>query len=186
MRYIVRGMSSRQPCILYLKSLLPQAEFMIDVHGNAMAGFLCALRVSGADAVVHMEEDVIITSNFTKKIESVISKYPNNVIQFFSMRDKDITVGSRYEPGRTFCMGQCFYLPAGYSAAVLKYWDRWPNKTRHPTGLDLMVGDFLKSRGEKYLISVPSLVNHRCTRSLIDPRRSSKRGARVFIDGVPG
>lgn len=184
MRYIIRGMSQRKECIDYLKKHLPRAEFVIDTPGNAMSGFLEAMWTVGKDAAVHMEEDIWITENFRDKVESVVDGHRNEVIQFFSMRQADIDIGSRYEPGRTFMMNQCFYLPTGYSKEILEYYPNWKQKEIHPTGYDILIADFLKDRKEKYFLSVPSLVDHRKGKSLINPKRSNARQAKVFQDGL--
>lgn len=184
MRYIIRGMSERKDCISYLKQYLPNAEYLIDIPGNAMCGFLEAMWCAGNDAVVHMEEDIYLTKNFKVMAENIIDGHEDEVIQFFSMRQADIDKGSRYEPGRTFMMNQCFYLPTGYSKAILEYYPRWPQKEVHPTGYDILIADFLKERKEKYFLSVPSLVDHRKGRSLINPKRPNSRQAKVFQDGI--
>ncbi len=184
MRFIIRAMSQRNECVGYLKQYLPDAEFLIDVPGNAMSGFLEAMWSAGKDAAVHMEDDIYLTKNFKEKAENVIEEHSDEVIQFFSMRQADIDKGSRYEPGRTFMMNQCFYLPAGYSKAILEYYPKWHQKEIHPTGYDILIADFLKERKEKYFLSVPSLVDHRKGKSLINPKRSNARQAKVFQDGI--
>lgn len=183
MRYIIRAMTARQNCIDYLKKHLPEAEYLID-SGTSRESFQKALALAGTDAVVQMEEDIWLTQNFKEKIESVIKEHPNEVIQFFSMRQADIDIGSRYEPGRTFMMNQCFYLPAGYSKEILEYFPRWPGLGIYVSANDIMIADFLKERKEKYFLHVPSLVDHRIGRSLINPRRPTKRTAKIFYDGV--
>ncbi|MDD3051954.1 MAG: hypothetical protein PHR06_12540 [Candidatus Cloacimonetes bacterium] len=183
MRYIVRAMSVRQDCIDYLKQHLSNAEYIIDA-GTSRESFLEALRVAGNDAVVLMEEDIWLTKNFKEKAEIVIEEHPEEIIQFFSMRQADIDVGSRYEPGRTFMMNQCTYLPAGYSKELLDYFPLWDNKVNHVSANDIFIADFLKERKEKYFLYVPSLVDHREGKSLINPRRPTKRQAKVFVDGI--
>lgn len=156
-------------------------DAIVDTDRNgAMDNFLMALTFAGMEPALHMEDDIILTSNFAQKVEKAIRERPDKVIQFFSMREKDITVGSRYEPGSNFIMGQCFYLPYGYSKAILDYYRIWPRKQEHPTGLDLLVADWLKLTKQKYWIHVPSLVEHRVGKSAIDPRRSSKRQSKTF------
>jgi len=187
MRYIIRGVSQRQECVDYLKTHLPNAEYLIDTPGNAMSGFLHALSISGTDPSIHMEEDIWLTNDFENKIESVISKHKSEVIQFFSMRKADIDIGSRYEPGRTFLMNQCFYLPKEYSKLIYNYYfNGWDDerKIRYKTGYDILIADFLKSRKEKYYISIPSLVDHRRLKSIINPKRNIGRQAKVFLDGI--
>lgn len=183
MRILVRAMSQRSDCIAYLKERLPTyAEYLIDTPGNAMGGFLHALATAGDDPCVHMEEDIYLIDRFEEKLLAAIGGRPDEVIQFFSMRKADIEIGSRHEPGRTFLMNQCFYLPAGYSRMIQEYYPRWPRKEEHPTGSDLLIADWLKERREKYWIHVPSLVQHRPGRSLINPRRPQWRQSQTFVE----
>jgi hypothetical protein len=88
-------------------------------------------------------------------------------------------VGSRWDT--YFSYGICFYMPPGYSKAVREYHPHWPDLVKHPTGLDNMVGDWLKTRGEKHWINVPSLVDHQVSKSTIDPRRPRKRQSKTFV-----
>ena len=147
-----------------------------------MTTFLAAMRQAGQDAAVHMEEDILITQNFYQKLLAEIAKRPNEVIQFFSMREADLIIGSRYD--NSYMMNQCVYFPAGFSALLLDYYHVWDKKVQHPTGTDIMINDFLRSRKEKYWIHVPSLVEHRIAQSRINPRRSSKRQSKTFKDPV--
>jgi hypothetical protein len=162
----------------YLRERLPEIEFCFDQRCDAMDTFLRALAMAGNDPVVHMEDDIILTTGFRGKLISVTDTFPGCVVQFFSMRKDDLIIGSRWD--RNFIMGQCFYLPRGYSKDILRYSLNWPRRTEHPTGLDLMVNDFLRKRKEPYWLYVPSLVDHRVCKSQIDPRRSSRRQSRTF------
>lgn len=178
MRIIIRAVRDRAPYIEYLQARLPEAEFCFDQKRNAMDTFLRALEMAGSDAVVHMEDDTLLQDWFMPSLKSAVAQHPDNVIQFFSMRKADLSIGSRWDGN--FMMGQCFYLPAGYSALIREYHAAWPNKEKHPTGLDTMIGDWLKKRREKYWLHVPSLVDHRDCKSIIDPRRSTKRQSLTF------
>jgi len=166
----------------YLASRVPAARVVWDATGNALETFVEACRWADEGPALHMEEDVILTKGFVAKANAAIGARPGQAIQFFSMRAADLAVGSREEPGRTFLMGQCFYLPAGISAAMAKYAGGWPGREKHPTGLDTMVADYLKAFGLRYWIHVPSLVQHRAGKSAIDPRRSSSRQSKTFHD----
>lgn len=180
MKTIIRAIPERSDYVREyfdeIRALNPIMSIDFDSQG-AMWNFYNALSLAGEDSALHMEDDIVITSDFVNKITSAINSRPNEVIQFFSMRQADIDYGSRYD--RNFIMGQCFYLPKGYSKMILEY--KWPGIVKDPTGLDLMVNDFLKSRKEKYWIHVPSLVNHRIGKSAINPRRSSKRQSKTFV-----
>ena len=98
------------------------------------------------------------------------------------MRGADLEIGSRFD--NNFMMGQCFYMPLTYSKQLLEFKNTWTDIELHPTGLDSMLADFLKSRREKHWIQVPNLVDHRVGKSLIDSRRSSKRQSKTFKDAL--
>ena len=170
--------------INYIKKHLPYAEILFDSTNNAMDTFLKALETAKNMPCLHMEKDIYITKNFKEKVEVAIVKRPNEAIQFFSMRSADKTIGSRYDYGRTFMVNQCFYLPAGYSKMISDFYPEWPKKEIHKTGYDILIADFLKSRKEKYFISVPSLVQHRVGKSLINPKRSAFRQSLTFKEGI--
>lgn len=184
MRIIIRAVSSRAPFVDYLRKYIPEAEILYDSSGNAMDTFLRAMAQAGDGPCVHMEEDIFVTVDFSKKLEVAILERPMEVIQFFSMRGKDLTIGSRYDNGRTFMMNQCFYLPAGYSKLIYDYYPQWPQKDYHKTGYDILIADFLKERREKYYIYVPSLVQHRIGRSIINSKRPTVRQSKLFKDGI--
>ena len=183
-RMIVKAVPDRIDYIKYLKENIPNSEWCIDKNKSAWDTFLRSLEMAGDDPCVHMEEDIILTSNFELKLNRVIEEMPETFIQFFSMRKKDLTEGSRWD--NNFLMNQCWYAPSGYSSKILKFAKDWAvnNLEIHPSGTDTMVCDFLKSRKEKYWIHCPSLVDHRVSKSMIDPRRSSKRQSLTFVDPV--
>lgn len=179
-RLIIRAMRERQECVDYLSAHLPDAEFCFDQTRNAMDTFLSALDLAGDDPVVHMEEDIWLAEGFRDKLEAAIAEKPDSVIQFFSMRTKDLTIGSRWDYGYSFLMAQCFYVPAGMSKRIRDYFPGWAGIEKHPTGLDTMVADFFADNKIKYWIHVPSLVDHRVGPSMIDKRRKHTRVSKTF------
>lgn len=158
-----------------LQKAIPNLIVCTDYRRDAMGNFLNSLTISEKPCV-HMEDDIELCSEFQEKILEAISKYPNRVINFFSMRKKGKELGRPYEEtGSKYLMNQCFYLPKGYGLQIAEYYKNWDRKEEHPTGLDLLVADFLKSRKERYIQWFPHLVNHKVSKSLINPKRSSKR-----------
>ena len=182
MQVIVKAVPVRGSMVAYLKKHLPEAVFCMDQKGCAWDTFLRSLDMAGDGPALHMEEDVILTRGFMDKVRAAVSQRPNTLVQFFSMRKKDLEVGSRWD--RSYLMNQCFYAPAGYSAAMLEYSSEWGKQwlAEHPNGTDLMVRHWLQSRKEAYWIHCPSLVDHRVAKSIINPRRSSKRQSFTFKD----
>lgn len=150
---------------------------------SAFHTFLEALRsVRPGRPSLHLEDDVILTTDFGKKIRQAIAEHPDVVIQFFSLRKKDLTIGSRWESGRTFMMAQCFYLPPGMAGRLLEYAAERPVRKQHPNCIELMIADYLQREKQRYWLHVPSLVQHRVTPSLIDRRRSKFRQSPSFIE----
>lgn len=190
MRIIIRAVPSRLSMVEYLKKHLPQAEVLMDNNDPALDGkvkcmltFKRALAAAGRGACLHMEDDAVLTRDFAAKAEVAIAARPDRVIQFFSMRKDDATVGSRWD--RSFMMTQCFYLPPLYSAAIVAHAPDWQARhPEHPGGIDLLVADWLKRRKEAYWIHCPSLVDHRVAKSAASPGRSSKRQSKTFADPV--
>ena len=142
-----------------------------------------AWKMAGDDACVQLEDDIILCDNFVSKCIYVINQRPNDVIQFFSMRKKDLTEGSRYENGSNFLMHQCYYLPKGMAKEIYKYSIEFENECKqdeHISPNDLVTRYYFQKNKIKYWLHVPSLVDHRIAKSSIDSRRSSKRQSLTF------
>lgn len=184
MRIIIKAVPGhRQADAEYLQQHLPAAEWCWDETRSHMDTFMRSLTLAGGDACVHMEDDVILTQNFTEQLHQEIATRPDVVIQFFSRRSKDLTEGSRWD--NSFIMNQCSYFPPGYSAAIAEHFAAWKaggHLAKDPNGSDLMIRHWLRSRRERYWIHVPNLVEHRVARSLINSRRSTKRQSLTFTN----
>ena len=181
MKTIIRTTPERGDYRAYLERHLPDAEWIVDdARRGARATFIDALRLAGDDPALILEDDIILTEDFMAKALSVCWWHPSSVIQFFSMRGDDLTVGSRWD--RKFAMNQCTYFPAGYGPMIADYLPRWPARDQHTSACDILVNDWLRSRREPYWLHVPSLVEHRIGVSAINPSRSSKRQSKTFRD----
>jgi hypothetical protein len=187
-RIIIRTCPPRTEFAAYLARHLPDAEFSHDQNFGTIEcaklrsyyNFQQALEMAKGDPAVHMEDDAILTVDFRDRLERAIREHSHNVIQFFSRRQDDIDIGSRWDS--SFLCAVCFYLPATYSRRILRYSHQWPHLEEHPDGLDLMVQHWLRLKRESHWIHVPSLVDHRQEPSIIRPGRSSQRQAKTFRD----
>ncbi len=187
MKYIAITCAERQHYIGYLKARIPMLKIAFDdftdakqFSSTAFFNHQKAWSMAGNEAAVIMEDDILLCDSFTDIIESVIADRPSDVIQFFSMRKKDLTEGSRYEPGRTFMMCQCFYLPAGTASELYEFSIDYAETSKDRTcPSDPCIAAFLKSKKLKYWIHCPNLVDHRVGKSLLGPR-SSKRQSKTF------
>lgn len=178
------AVEERRAGVEYVQRHVPQLEVVWDQHRNGNETYQRALTHIGFDAAVFLEDDVILTRDFTTKIETAISEHPNRPIQFFSRRQDDLTVGSRLLPGKSYLMNQCHYLPAGFAAKILKLWlttnpkpERWL-----PAQMDVITADAIDKHYKHYWNHVPSLVEHAEITSTVDPHRSTRRQSLTFQD----
>lgn len=178
--------AGREHFLPYLKANLPaETLWCFDDTGGAMGNFLKMCGMAGDGALVQLEDDIRLTVDFEAKARAVIRRHQFAPIQFFSMRKADLTIGSRWEPGRSFMMNQCCYMPPGMPAALVRFYDTWGRKAEHPTAYDMMMADFMASRRIRYFLHVPSLVDHRPGKSAINPRRATNRQSLTFRDPIP-
>jgi GR25 family glycosyltransferase involved in LPS biosynthesis len=182
---IIRGVCGREAFHEYLQKHVPDAVFLIDnkKHG-ARWNFHRALSFAGESACLHLEDDVLLTRDFSRKVYQIVQDRPRSVIQFFSMRKADIEIGSREERGGSFMMNQCFYLPPNIGKSLLAFYHQWDGRHVHKSANDIFLADFMKQQKMRYYLHVPSLVQHRDCVSAIDPRRSRSRQSKTFLDPV--
>lgn len=182
--FIVRTTSFGNRDISHLVEAIPNLVVLVDYNRDAMGSFLSAMTYT-EKPFVHLEDDIELCDNFVEKITEAIRSCPNNIINFFSLRKKDYELQRPYEEiGSKFMMNQCTYIPAGYGKEIFEFYKIWERKEEHPTGNDILIADWLKSRKEKYIQWFPHLVNHLEGKSLINPKRSSKRIDRNFSKHV--
>ena len=147
-----------------------------------METFLRATEITGADAAIRLEDDVILTQDWRTKVEAQIAERPNDLIQFFSRSKYDVSIGSRYKSGAVFTCNVCIYLPPGFSKELFDYYKVWPRKKEHPTGLDYLIADLMKEKGMSYWVCVPNLADHSVSISQISSRRPRRRVSTTFVN----
>jgi len=163
------------------------AQVIWDSEHDAFDTFRKVLAAVGEGPAVVLEDDVILAEHWRERVEAAVAEHPDVVIQFFSMRKADSEIGSRWEPGRSFLMNQCYYLPAGAAVELLAYTEDWSTKRpEHPTGYDVAMASWMKDTGQKYWLHVPSLVQHEDWQSMINPRRPRNRQSQTFEEVVDG
>jgi hypothetical protein len=187
-KMIIMTCKGREHLANRLKEQLPNAIINYDNFTNvgkmtttAWFNYVRGWKLAGDEACLQMDDDIELCDDFENKIKEAINKYPDNVIQFFSMRKKDLTEGTRFESGRTFMMQQCYYLPKGVAKGIVEFSKKFYDYTLEkncPT--DHCIADYMTSNKMKYVIWIPNLVNHLEEKSAIDKRRSSKRQSLTF------
>lgn len=178
--FIVRTVAFGNRDITPLKKAIPNLVVMTDYNHDAMGNFLNAMRYTDEPSV-HLEDDIELCDDFVEKIKEAVNMYPDKIINFFSLRKKDYQLQKPYEElGSKFMMNQCNYIPKGFASQIADYYKIWERKAEHPTGYDILMADWMKSKKMKYIQWFPHLVNHLECKSLINPKRSSKRTDKNF------
>ena len=173
--FIVRTTAFGGRDISKLKECIPNLVIMTDYNRDAMGNFLNAMRYTDNPSI-HLEDDIELCDGFLEKIKEAVKLYPDKIINFFSLRKKDYELKKPYEElGSKFMMNQCNYIPAGFGSKIADFYTEWERKIEHPTGYDILMADWMKANKMKYIQWFPHLVNHLECKSLINPKRSSKR-----------
>ena len=180
MKYIMRTCPNREEFSNYLNNKIPNLITCFDKDKDPVGNMKKAFKIAGNEEAIHLEDDAILTDNFIEKSNAIIKLYPEMLIQFFSMRKADLEKGSRIESGGNFTATVCFYTPPLMSQKLLNYFPFWKRWDEHPTGYDLTIADYLKATKQKYFLQCPNLADHRISKSIIGPRRSSMRISKTF------
>lgn len=178
MLYVIRAVKERKEYVDEILKQIPEAIVYYDEFGDAMKSYLhvCKNIIKGQPAVL-LEDDIILTSDFKNKVEAVIEKYPKILINFFSLSKTKLE--PHFKKGREYCMNQCEYFPEGFSLKVVEAYETWPQRETEPNAYDYLVG-YAWGNSNPYLVWCPSLVQHRQVKSIINPKRSTKRQSVTF------
>lgn len=182
MRFICMAIEKRSHIVDYLKLHIPGLEVLWDKNGHAGKAWLSVMNYIGDEAAVVIEDDIVITKDFYKKVSAAVKERPNDLIQFHSRTKEDVTKGSRYRPGSDFYNNQTVYFPAGMAKKLLQYSEVSPRWRTDPHGYDRLMADYMKEKKIRYWNHVPSLSDHLPITSAIDPKRSKHRRSTTFQD----
>lgn len=196
MKKIAITVKGREMYMDYIKSEIPDVIVSMDnfsggpFKGTAWLNYLNALRLSGEDPVLILEDDVLFCDDFLKKVQKEIAEREDRVIQFFSMRKDDLSMGSREISGGDFAGTPCVYFPAGFAKELLSWADDFVEMYTKKTSdgiapTDTFVAAYLKHTKKKYWNVVPNLVEHRPCISAINPKRSRARQSFTFLPKMP-
>lgn len=161
---------------------LKNFEVIEDIGYGAIPTFLKCLCNDEND-LLYLEDDVILCKDFENELEKVFSELgKDNLIQLFSL--KKVITKTTLMNGSTYCGNVGFFIPKEMRLELVKYFNEVWSKSQcfkdNPTAMDYLVRDFLKDNKYKYWLVVPNLIQHQEGKSVIDPRRSSKRQSLYF------
>lgn len=167
-------------------------ELLIDREHRPVESFIEQLEIiSDYDAVL-LEDDVLLCKDFKNRIEEVIKKYPDTIINFFTRPWEHFETGSYNQ----FSWNQCTYYPKGLGKEIanqmrqiysimLENKNILEKKYLTSTGYiqyGLLESKALENLGLEHIRYRPCLVQHLDLKSLIGNDDEAERTTIYFID----
>lgn len=179
MKYLIQNVPQRDVSIL--KDQLPNAIVYLDTKKQPLKSFIKTLELAKKDDSIYMEDDIILSKDFIKDTNRFIKPNSHYVINFWTLK-KSVNQTTLMAPS-SFMSNLCVYIPNKHIRGIIDFYNKgWARINEHPTGMDLLVRDYLVSVKQSYWLYQPSLVQHKKIVSAINPRRSKYRQSITFKD----
>lgn len=179
MIYLIQNVPQRDVSIL--TDQLPNAIVYLDTKKQPLQSFIKTLELAKDDNCIYMEDDIILSKDFIQDTEHFIKQNSDYVINFWTLK-KSIKKTTLMAPS-SFMSNLCVYIPNKHIKGIIGFYNKgWDRIKEHPTGMDLLVRDYLMSVKQNYWLYHPSLVQHKKVVSAINPRRSKYRQSISFKD----
>lgn len=160
-KYFIRTTLERKLDESISRELGEDYTLLVDTEHKPIESFIGQLNIISEYDSVLLEDDVILCKNFKQRIEEVISKHKDKVINFFQKPNFYFTTHLTEEP---FRFNQCTYYPKGLSKIISK---EMLNHMCITYGYDAIEDWALRKLGLAYFIYRPCLVQHKDIKSLI-------------------
>ncbi len=152
---------------------------LIDKEHRYIDFFVDELEKVGIEDCVIIEDDCVLCKDFKNRIESIIAKYPNKIINFFQYP------GNKYfktHESTQYLMNQCTYYPRGLSKKLAREM-RKVHRDFPKYSTDEVENVALINLNETHIKYRPCLVQHLNIDSLLNhPVEQDKRRTPFFID----
>lgn len=152
-------------------------ELLIDKNHEYINFFIDQLERVGVEDCVIIEDDCVLCKDFKRRIEEVISQYPNKIINFFQLPSNKWFM--TYESD-SFLMNQCTYYPKDLSVKLAKTM-REVYKDNLGLSTDQVENLALKEMNETHIKYRPCLVQHLNFHSLLNHAIECRRTP-FFVD----
>ena len=172
MKYYVRTTLERK-----LDKSYSQIEYdlLIDKEHKPIDSFIKQLEIISEEDAILLEDDLILCRNFKNRIEEVIKKYPDKIINFFTF-PKQYFKTREYQK---FLWNQCTYYPKGVAKKVAEAMKIV--RTENDKQYDILENNALEKLKLTHIQYRPCLVQHLDGKSLIGNHESG-RMCIYFID----
>lgn len=196
-RYVmlVSPAEERRRNALLIKSVIPELELVYADNNKEDIFDVCLDAMltdpNEYDGVVMMEDDLKLCENFREKFDDVLSKHPNDIVQFFERALAKRPLSRGWQSGGNFCSTVCYYVPAVFTPVFFSAKNRrefredyFPRR-HEPWGypIDIYIAFVLGKNKMIYWREIPYLVQHLDFKSALG-NRSTKRQSKYFIDDL--
>lgn len=178
---------SREKYFNYLKEKLGDVPFSIDggwgIWENCKRAWL--MFDPNADYHLVIQDDAIIGKNFFKNIRKEIENHSDHAFSFyFGNRKRFEDIAKKAEKNGGISMGWVSWgvaicVPTNQIKKMLEYCDKLPE--RYKKHDDTMIAKYLESIKMPVWYPMPSLVDHRLEKSLVESDLNGGRKAYKFI-----
>ena len=160
MKYYVRTTLERE-----LDSTYSQIEYelLVDKEHKPVESFIKQLEIISDNDAVLLEDDLLLCKNFKKRIERVISRYPDKIINFFTFPIQYF----KTREFQRFIWNQCTYYPKGIAKIVAAKMQEIKNNSDIEMQYDILENEALKELKITHIQNRPCLVQHLDGKSLI-------------------
>lgn len=176
-KYFIRTTLERNLDESISRELGENYTFLVDTEYKPIESFVEQLSIISEYDSILLEDDVILCKDFKQRIEKVINKYKDKVINFFT--NPNSWFKTKENIG-CFSFNQCTYYPKGISKLLaekivtFKNWDK--------IGYDLLMNKALVDLSISHIQYRPCLVQHIDIKSLLPFHHFKPRRCVYFID----
>lgn len=174
-KYFIRTTGERKLDESISRELGDDYTLLVDYEHNSGKAYLEQLLIINEYPSVFMEDDIILCKDFKKRIEEIINRNPDMIINFFTfpMQYMRTTIANFH------CYNQCCYFPQGLPKQLH---DTIINKNLLHRRQEVMLREALFRMKIKTLVYRPCLVQHIDNGSLMGHYPSFERRSPYFSD----
>ena len=154
-------------------------KLLVDNKRDPINHFIDSLSVSNGEPFILMEDDLVLCRDFENEVNDAISKYPNDIINFFS--NPDYWEPTHYH--KRISWNQCTYYPKNVGIQLYKVMSQYPKNFDTTHGFYSVVETkALKELGMEIVEYRPHLVQHLDMDTNLFKFSSHTRRSRFFLD----
>lgn len=179
MKYFVRTTGERT-----LDGSFSQIEYelLVDYEHNPVQSIIVQLKKISKSNSIFMEDDIILCKDFENRINEVIKKYPNQIINFYFQPLQYQVKGLRR--GKDFLFNQCVYYPRYITSKIAKEMEILLEEGFKFDQYDRLQAKAMERLGIDFISYRPMLVQHKKGPSLLNNNWTNGAQTIYFVDDL--